>query len=124
MVNVAQSASASHLSHRGREIRTGPLIWPAVGPLVLWAFVPLAITLWFSLLHYNLLDPIQKFVGFDNYSYLLTDPSLINALWNTVALVVGVLVASIVLGCLFPEKIDRFANRGIAKFNVRNDDAV
>ena len=30
----------------------------------------------------------------------------------------------IVLGCLFPEKIDRFANRRIPKFNVGNDDAV
>ena len=30
----------------------------------------------------------------------------------------------IVFGCLFPEKIDRFAKRGIAKFNMRNDDAV
>ena len=107
MANVAQSASPSKLSHRGREIRTGPLIWPAVGPLVLWAFVPLAITLWFSLLHYNLLDPITRFVGFDNYSFLLTDPSLLDALWNTVALVAGVLVASIVLGCLFAVLFDQ-----------------
>ena len=30
----------------------------------------------------------------------------------------------IVFGCLFTEKIDRFANRRIAKFNVRNDDAI
>jgi len=31
---------------------------------------------------------------------------------------------TIVFGCLFPEKIDRFANGRIAKFNVRNDDAI
>ena len=30
----------------------------------------------------------------------------------------------IVFGCLFPEKIDRFANRSVTKFNMRNDDAV
>ena len=30
----------------------------------------------------------------------------------------------IVFGCLFPEKIDRFANRSVTKFNMRNDDAI
>ncbi len=117
MANVAQSPS--NLSHRGREIRTGPLIAPTVVPLVLWAFVPLAITLWFSLLHYNLLDPLTRFVGFENYSYLLTDPSLLNALWNTLALVIGVLVASIVLGCLFAVLFDQdFFGRSVARLIV------
>ncbi len=117
MANVAQSAS--NLSHRGREIRTGPLIAPTVVPLVLWAFVPLAITLWFSLLHYNLLDPLSRFVGIENYAYLLTDPSLLNALWNTLALVVGVLAASIVLGCLFAVLFDQdFFGRSVARLLV------
>ena len=85
MANVAQPGARARRS--GREVRTGPLLAPSVVPLVFWAFVPLAMTLWFSLLHYNLLDPITRFVGFDNYSFLLTDPSLLDALWNTVALV-------------------------------------
>ena len=117
MANVAQSASP--VSHRGREIRTGPLIAPAVVPLVLWAFVPLVVTLWFSLLHYNLLDPITRFVGFANYSFLLTDPSLLDALWNTLALVVGVLAASIILGCLFAVLFDQeFYGRSVARLLI------
>jgi sorbitol/mannitol transport system permease protein len=88
-------------------------------PLVVWAFVPLAVTLWFSLLHYNLLDPITRFVGFNNYSFLLTDPSLLDALWNTLALVVGVLAASIVFGCLFAVLFDQeFYGRSVARLLV------
>ena len=103
----------------GREIRTGPLLAPSVAPLVLWCFVPLAVTLWFSLLHYNLLDPITRFVGFANYSFLLTDPSLTDALWNTVALVVGVLVASIVFGCLFAVLFDQVScGRSVARLLI------
>src|SRR5208337_2448547 len=103
----------------GREVSTAPLIAPAVLPLVFWAFVPLFVTLWFSLLHYNLLDPITRFVGFENYSYLLTDPSLLNALWNTLALVVGVLAVSIVLGCLFAVLFDQdFFGRSAARLLV------
>ena len=117
MANVAQPGAGAKRS--GREVRTGPLLAPSVVPLVFWAFVPLAVTLWFSLLHYNLLDPITRFVGFDNYSFLLTDPSLLDALWNTVALVGGVLIASIVLGCLFAVLFDQeFYGRSVARLLV------
>jgi sorbitol/mannitol transport system permease protein len=117
MANVMQSGGRKR--GRGREVRTGPLIAPAVLPLIVWAFVPLAVSLWFSLLHYNLLDPITRFAGFDNYSYLLTDPSLLDALWNTLALVVGVLAASIGLGCLFAVLLDQeFYGRSVARLLV------
>ena len=32
--------------------------------------------------------------------------------------------ACVVLGCLLPKNLNGLANRGVAKFNVRNDDAV
>jgi sorbitol/mannitol transport system permease protein len=117
MAHVAQSGIFG--SRRGREVKTLPLIAPAVLPLVFWAFVPLFVTLWFSLLHYNLLDPITRFVGFNNYSYLLTDPSLLDALRNTLALVVGVLAASIVFGCLFAVLLDQeFYGRSVARLLI------
>src|SRR5208337_4392641 len=117
MANAAQSGSLRR--RRGRQVDTAPLIAPVVLPLVVWAFVPLAVTLWFSLLHYNLLDPITRFVGFNNYSYLLTDPSLLDALWNTLALVVGVLAASIVFGCLFAILFDQeFYGRSVARLLI------
>jgi sorbitol/mannitol transport system permease protein len=117
MANVAQPGARAKRSDR--EVRTGPLLAPSVVPLIFWAFVPLAVTLWFSLLHYNLLDPITRFVGFDNYSFLFTDPSLLDALWNTVALVGGVLIASIVFGCLFAVLFDQeFYGCSIARLLV------
>ena len=39
--------------------------------------VPLAMTLWFSFQRYNLLNPlITGFAGFNNYKFLLQNPTL------------------------------------------------
>ena len=47
--------------------------------LFLWMIVPLAMTLWFSFQYYNLLDPdVGGFAGFDNYTYLLDRPVLVD----------------------------------------------
>ena len=73
---------------------------PSVVVMLLWMVVPLVMTVWFSLLHYNLMDEGRRFIGLRNFVYLLTDPSLTDALLNTVSLVAGVLVASIVFGML------------------------
>ena len=35
-----------------------PLVMPAVGVLLLWMIVPLAMTLYFSVIRYNLLNPM------------------------------------------------------------------
>ena len=41
---------------------------PSVIVLFLWMIVPLALTVWFSLLRYNLLDPgNESFIWFLNY---------------------------------------------------------
>ncbi len=59
-----------------RNVRTGPLLAPAVILLLLWMIVPLAMTLWFSFQYYNLINPfITGFAGFSNYSFLLSDPT-------------------------------------------------
>ena len=44
--------------------------------LFLWMVVPLAMTLYFSTLHYSLLDPDSvAFIGFQNYIDFLSDPN-------------------------------------------------
>ena len=54
---------------------------PSVVLLFIWMIVPLAMTLYFSFLHYNLLNPEQDgFVGFENYAYFLTDPAFLQAI--------------------------------------------
>jgi sorbitol/mannitol transport system permease protein len=61
--------------------------------------VPLALTIYFSTLHYNLLDPDSgQFVGFENFEYFLTDPAFLASLRNTLVLVGSVLALTILIG--------------------------
>jgi len=54
------------------------LLTPAVVLLFVWMIVPLAMTIYFSTLHYSLLDPdSESFVGLENYRYFLTDPAFL-----------------------------------------------
>src|ERR1700712_2266459 len=72
---------------------------PAVALLFIWMIVPLAMTIYFSLLHYNLLDPgTESFVGLENFRYFLTDPAFLASLRNTLVLVGSVLGITILLG--------------------------
>src|ERR1700728_1821388 len=75
------------------------LLSPAVLLLFVWMIVPLAMTIYFSTLHYSLLDPETKsFVGLENYRYFLTDPAFLSSLQNTLVLVGSVLAITILLG--------------------------
>jgi sorbitol/mannitol transport system permease protein len=75
------------------------LLAPAVVLLFIWMIVPLAMTVYFSTLHYNLLDPgTERFVGFENFRYFLTDPAFLASLRNTLVLVGSVLGITILLG--------------------------
>src|ERR687889_97572 len=100
-----------------RNVRTLPLIAPSVIILFLWMIVPLAMTLWFSFQYYNLLDPsVGGFAGFENYTFLLTDPSLWTAMANTLFLVFWVLVITVGFGTLLAVLFDQdFHGRSIAR---------
>jgi sorbitol/mannitol transport system permease protein len=75
------------------------LIAPAVGLLFVWMIVPLAMTIYFSLQYKNLLNPgEERFAGLDNFTYFLTDPSFVTAVFNTLVLVGSVLAITIILG--------------------------
>jgi len=90
------------------NVKTLPLVAPAVIVLLLWMLVPLGMTLWFSFQRYNLLNPfLTGFVGLDNYRFLLNDPSLFRAMWNTLVLVGSVLVITVVLGTLLAVLYDQ-----------------
>jgi sorbitol/mannitol transport system permease protein len=93
---------------------------PSVIVLFLWMIVPLALTIWFSLLRYNLLDPgNESFVGFFNYEYFLTDPAFFAAIGNSLKLVFAVLAISIVGGTLLALLLDQaIVGRNIVRLMV------
>ena len=81
---------------------------PSVLALFLWMIVPLAMTLWFSVLRYNLLDEDNvAFVGVLNYRYFLSDPVFLDAVGNSLKLVSAVLVISIGGGTLLALLLDQ-----------------
>jgi sorbitol/mannitol transport system permease protein len=84
------------------------LVAPSVILLFAWMLAPLAQTLYFSLLHYSLLDPTNvRFIGFQNYAHFLSDPNFAGALGNTLILVASVLVISVVGGMLVALLMDQ-----------------
>lgn len=83
------------------------MVSPAVILLFLWMIVPLAMTIYFSFLRYNLLTPGTSFAGFDNYYYFITDAAFWTALWNTVALVLGVLFITVFGGIALALLLDQ-----------------
>ncbi|TMV86320.1 sugar ABC transporter permease, partial [Thioclava sp. BHET1] len=84
------------------------MISPAVILLLGWMIIPLAMTLYFSFLNYNLLMPgAHNFIGFQNYYYFLTDPAFLTALWNTIQLVVGVLLITTIGGVALAVLLDQ-----------------
>jgi sorbitol/mannitol transport system permease protein len=90
---------------------------PSVVALFLWMIVPLAMTIYFSFLRYNLLDPSTTgFAGLENYSYFMTDSSFYKAMGNSLKLVGWVLGISVVFGTLFALLLDKaFYGQGIVR---------
>jgi sorbitol/mannitol transport system permease protein len=119
-MNAARADMHGEEAAGGRLPGAWLLMAPAVALMIAWMIVPLAMTLWFSMQRYNLQDPSMRgFVGLNNYYYLLTDPSLITALVNTVVIVVADLGATIGLGILLAVVLDQpFFGRGIARLLI------
>ena len=81
---------------------------PAIILLLIWMVVPLGMTLYFSFLNYNLLNPANtSWAGFFNYRYFYTDPAFIESIWNTLVLVLGVLLITVVGGIAIALLIDQ-----------------
>ena len=96
------------------------MVSPAVILLLLWMIVPLGMTIYFSFLRYNLLNPgMESFAGFDNYYYFLTNAAFWTALWNTLALVLGVLTITIFGGIALALLLDQpMWGQGIVRIMV------
>jgi sorbitol/mannitol transport system permease protein len=93
------------------------LMAPAVTTLFLWMIVPLVMTIWFSLVHYNLMQPGDKtFVGIENFHYFITDPDFWPAVLQTLELLGAVIVITVVLGVALALLVNEpFPGQGIVR---------
>jgi len=93
------------------------LMAPAIATLFLWMIVPLAMTIYFSLVRYNLMQPGEKtFVGLENYSYFVTDPDFGPSVLNTLSLLGSVIAITVVLGVALALLVNEpFFGRGIVR---------
>ncbi len=84
------------------------LMAPSVIILLLWMIVPLAMTLYFSTLYFNLLDADKlRYIGLQNYADFDSDPDFTGALVNTLVIVLWVLVITVVGGILVALLMDQ-----------------
>jgi sorbitol/mannitol transport system permease protein len=88
-----------------------------VATLFLWMIVPLVMTLYFSVIRYNLMQPDQSgFVGLENFEYFITDPSFTTSVINTLLLLGSVIVITVGLGAAIALLIDDpFPGRGLVR---------
>ncbi|MFN3993251.1 MAG: carbohydrate ABC transporter permease [Tabrizicola flagellatus] len=96
------------MSTHSSRLAARMMVAPSVVVLLIWMIVPLAMTLYYSFRLYRLLSPDRTgWVGFTNYLWFFNSPDFWLALFNTLALVGGVLVITVVLGILIALLIDQ-----------------
>src|SRR6185503_21379243 len=86
---------------RGEAPRFLPraLLAPSVITLFLWMIVPLVMTIYFSFIRYNLMQPgMEEFIGLMNYEFFVTDPSFFTSVINTLLLIGSVIAITVVGG--------------------------
>lgn len=93
------------------------LMAPAVFTLFLWMIVPLAMTIYFSVVRYNLMQPGEKsFLGLSNFEYFVTDPDFGPSVLNTLSLLGSVIAITVVLGIALALLVNEpFPGRGIVR---------
>ena len=96
------------------------MMMPSVLLLLVWMIVPLAMTLWFSFQNYNLLNPTNvSWAGLFNYQFFYTDPAFFQSVWNTLLIVGGVLLITIVGGIALALLLDQpMFGQGIVRILV------
>jgi sorbitol/mannitol transport system permease protein len=93
------------------------MLAPAVATLFLWMIVPLLMTLYFSTVRYNLMQPGDKdFIGLSNFEFFITDPDFSASVINTLTLLGSVIAITVVLGIALALLVnDAFPGRGIVR---------
>jgi sorbitol/mannitol transport system permease protein len=96
------------------------MLAPAVIVLFIWMIFPLLRTLYFSFMRYNIQRPeMYGFAGWNNYYYFYMDQGFWPAMINTLVLVVGVLIITVIGGILLGMLLDQpIFGQGIVRILV------
>ena len=95
----------SSQSHGNRTV-SRLLMTPAVASLLLWMLVPLGMTIYFSLIYYNLMSPdMTGWAGLANYEFFITNPAFGDAVWNTLLLLGSTVLITVGLGLAIAERV-------------------
>lgn len=96
------------MATQSSRIASRLMVAPSVILLFIWMAVPLAMTLYYSFRFYRLLSPDRTgWTGLSNYQWFLNSPDFWLAMFNTLVLVLGVLLITVVLGVLIALLIDQ-----------------
>lgn len=96
--------------------RRGPLL-PSLIFMIVVTQLPFVFTLYYSTQSWNLVRPGSRhFTGLDNYAEVFRDSQFRQVALNTVVMIVGTVIISVVLGLLLALLLDRaFFGRGIVR---------
>ncbi len=111
------AATAAHVPHQASRLVPRLLMLPAVSTLFLWMIVPLVMTIYFSVIRYNLMQPeATGFIGLVNFEYFVTDPSFGVAVINTLLLLGSVILITVLMGVAIALLVDDpFPGRGLVR---------
>jgi len=103
-------------SRRAAWLRRMPLL-PALIYMIVVTQAPFVVTLWYSLRSWNTLTPgSNKFVWFDEYKLVFSDPTFRAAVLNTVKITASSVILSMLLGTTLAVLVNRkFVGRGIVR---------
>ena len=99
-VRKIREAQGAGVSRAEGWRRRGPLL-PALIFMIVVTQIPFLFTLYYSTLSWNLVRPgSRRFVGLQNYIDVVGDGTFWQVAFNTVVLIVGTVLISVVLGLL------------------------
>jgi multiple sugar transport system permease protein len=101
---------------RGKESRGGPFVLPALVLLSLVTIYPIIYVAYLSLQRRLLIFRISRFIGLDNYLFLLRDERFWNALFNTVYFTGTSVALEVLLGLCIAMLLNRaFPLKGLVR---------
>jgi sorbitol/mannitol transport system permease protein len=116
---MATGSKSAKVSSPKQETRSLPrkLLAPALIFSVTLTQIPFLVTIYFSLMEWNLLKPQDKaFAGFNNYIYVFETGDLLPAIIATVGLTSFSVLSSLFVGLFFAVLLDRkFIGQSVAR---------